>query len=147
MTSFSASLIASSPTQRPALVTLKPDAHDASGIASDGGNLSLLDEPVWSALDATLQVVGDRYSLMLIAALSEAPLRFIELEDALESISPKTLSARLKHLEEHTLIRREETLLPTGTAKVTYHLQPKARLLLPVLMELAQWYLLNPQRR
>src|SRR3954453_13834303 len=48
--------------------------------------------------------VGDRWTLLVIAALLEAPKRFNELQDELDGIAPNVLSSRLKSLTEHALV-------------------------------------------
>src|SRR4051812_2641979 len=53
--------------------------------------------------DALAQV-GDRWTLLAIAALLEGPKRFNELKEELNGIAPNVLSARLKALTEHALI-------------------------------------------
>lgn len=50
-------------------------------------------------LSAALSRVGDRWSLLVIDALMEAPLRFTALSEAVEGIAPNILSERLRRLE------------------------------------------------
>ena len=57
-----------------------------------------------SPLEDALAQVGDRWTLLAIAALLDGPRRFNELQDALGGIAPNILSARLKHLAEHALV-------------------------------------------
>ena len=49
--------------------------------------------------------VGDRWTLLVVAALLEGPKRFNELQDELDGIAPNVLSSRLKALTEQTLIK------------------------------------------
>src|SRR3954467_3260231 len=57
-----------------------------------------------SPLADALARVGDRWTLLAVAALLERPMRFNELQDELGGIAPNVLSARLKALSEHALI-------------------------------------------
>src|SRR4051812_17476697 len=57
-----------------------------------------------SPLADALARVGDRWTLLAVAALLERPMRFNELQDELGGIAPNVLSARLKALTEHALI-------------------------------------------
>lgn len=57
-----------------------------------------------SPLADALSRVGDRWTLLVIAALLAGPRRFNELQDELDGIAPNILSARLKALGEHALI-------------------------------------------
>lgn len=57
-----------------------------------------------TALSETLAVVGDRWTLLVVAALLDGPRRFGELQAELEAIAPNVLSQRLRHLEAHGLL-------------------------------------------
>ena len=57
-----------------------------------------------AALARALERVGDRWSLLVVAALLEGGRRFNELLDALEGIAPNVLSQRLKHLEREGIV-------------------------------------------
>ena len=60
--------------------------------------------PTTSPLADALARVGDRWTLLTIAALLDGPKRFNELQAELEGIAPNVLSARLKSLTEQALI-------------------------------------------
>ncbi len=57
-----------------------------------------------SPLADALTRIGDRWTLLAIAALLDGPLRFGELQDAMGGPAPNILSARLKALGEHALV-------------------------------------------
>ena len=57
-----------------------------------------------SPLADALAQVGDRWTLLAIAALLEGPKRFNDLQEDLHGIAPNVLSARLKALAEHALV-------------------------------------------
>src|SRR5579884_3173560 len=54
-----------------------------------------------------MRLLGDRWTLMLVYNLLNGPRRFGELLEALGSVSPKTVSQRLKMLEEIKFVERQ----------------------------------------
>jgi DNA-binding HxlR family transcriptional regulator len=60
--------------------------------------------PSASPLADALARVGDRWTLLIVAALLDEPKRFNELQAEIEGIAPNVLSARLKALTEHALV-------------------------------------------
>jgi DNA-binding HxlR family transcriptional regulator len=57
-----------------------------------------------SPLHHALQRIGDKWSLLLIAALLDGPRRFGDLLDELPGLAPNILSQRLRHLEREALV-------------------------------------------
>jgi DNA-binding HxlR family transcriptional regulator len=57
-----------------------------------------------SALESALATVGDRWTLLVIAALLDGPKRFGELQTDLPGIAPNVLSQRLRALERDALV-------------------------------------------
>ena len=55
-------------------------------------------------LEEALASVGDRWTLLVVAALLDGPRRFGDLQRALPGIAPNVLSGRLRHLEEQGLV-------------------------------------------
>lgn len=89
--------------------------------------------PVAHALD----VLGERWALLIVHELMDGPLRFTDLEEQLESIGTNILSARLKSLERHGVIAKRR--LPPPFASTVYELTEYGRAVQPVLHELAWW--------
>jgi DNA-binding HxlR family transcriptional regulator len=69
----------------------------------DRGALSE-DDPSRSALADALAAVGDRWTLLLVAALLDRPRRFGELREDVPGIAPNVLAQRLRQLERNALI-------------------------------------------
>ncbi len=96
-----------------------------------------------------LAVVGERWAILVLRDLFlHGPRRFQDFESSLEGISPNTLSARLKTLEEHGLVARR--LYETHPPRAEYVLTDKGRALRPVLKALREWgetYVPAPGRR
>ena len=58
----------------------------------------------FSALADALATVGDRWTLLVVAALLDGPRRFGELQEAVDGIAPNVLTQRLRALERHALV-------------------------------------------
>jgi DNA-binding HxlR family transcriptional regulator len=99
---------------------------------------SLESDAMASQLEASLQIVGDKYSLQIIHLLiKHEAQRFVELENSVQGISPRTLSARLKHLEFQNLITRKA--YATIPPKVEYRATEKGAGLFAVITALTEW--------
>ena len=85
----------------------------------------------------TLYVLGGKWKLPIISALIEGPLRFKELQKALEDITPKILSKELKELELNEFVTR--TVYATSPVTVEYELTAYSHTLDKVLIELRDW--------
>jgi DNA-binding HxlR family transcriptional regulator len=95
-------------------------------------------------LEKALQVVGDKYSLQILnLLLQNEAQRFVQLEATIQGISPRTLSARLKHLEAHGLLSRKA--YATIPPKVEYRITERGMAITPIVVSLSQWVtLLDP---
>ncbi len=90
-----------------------------------------------SPLAEALSRVGDRWTLLVVAALLDGPKRFNELQDELEGIAPNVLSSRLKALVEQALVvSRPYSERPP---RFVYELTDAARELAGALRLLADW--------
>jgi DNA-binding HxlR family transcriptional regulator len=95
------------------------------------------DQPASSALADALAAVGDRWTLLVVAALLERPLRFGELQDEVAGIAPNVLTQRLRQLERNALvIARPYSERPP---RFVYELSETGRELAGVLRLLAGW--------
>ncbi|WP_238019735.1 helix-turn-helix domain-containing protein [Dactylosporangium sp. AC04546] len=84
-----------------------------------------------------LDVVGERWSLLIVRDLMEGPRRYVDLRTGLDGIATDMLATRLRDLEAAGVVSRH-TLPPPAASKV-YELTPLGRSLEPVLVELARW--------
>jgi DNA-binding HxlR family transcriptional regulator len=90
-----------------------------------------------SPLADALARVGDRWTLLIVAALLDRPKRFNELQEELGGIAPNVLSARLKGLAEHALVvARPYSDRPP---RFVYELSDSGRELAGALRLLADW--------
>jgi DNA-binding HxlR family transcriptional regulator/putative sterol carrier protein len=85
----------------------------------------------------TLDVIGERWTLLVIRELITGPKRYKDLLESLPGIGSSLLAARLKHLEAADLIRRVELRPPAGSK--VYELTEAGRDLEPVVMAVARW--------
>ena len=85
----------------------------------------------------TLEVIGDRWTLLVVRDLLRGTQRFQDLLGSLPGIAPNILSARLKLMEEHGLIRR--TLYSDHPPRAEYALTDRGRELGMVVGALAAW--------
>src|SRR5581483_3949013 len=84
-----------------------------------------------------LDVIGERWALLVVRELMLGPRRFGQLRDGLPDTSPNVLSQRLRELEDDGVVRRQ--LLPPPASVVVYELTERGQSLGPVLMELGRW--------
>lgn len=78
-----------------------PGAHEALGPAGEGRGLDAVSR---SALADALSTVGDRWTLLVIAALLDGARRFGDLQEEVPGIAPNVLSQRLRQLERNALV-------------------------------------------
>ncbi|MEV7073782.1 winged helix-turn-helix transcriptional regulator [Streptomyces sp. NPDC093990] len=84
-----------------------------------------------------LDLVGDRWTLLIVRELLSGPRRYTDLHADLPGVSTDVLASRLKDMERDGLAGRRR-LPPPGAAYV-YELTPRGRELLPVLQALGAW--------
>jgi DNA-binding HxlR family transcriptional regulator len=89
----------------------------------------------------TADVVCGKWTLLLVRDLAKGVSRFCELERSLHGISPRTLSLRLRALEDEGIVERQT--YPEVPPRVEYALTPKGLALLPLIEEMraygTQW--------
>ena len=85
----------------------------------------------------TAEIVCGKWTLLLIRDLSEGRSRFCELERSLQGISPRTLSLRLRALEEEGIVERDT--YPEVPPRVEYQLTEKGRALLPIIDDMRSY--------
>jgi DNA-binding HxlR family transcriptional regulator len=91
-----------------------------------------------------LERVGDRWSLLVIRDLLTGAKRFTDLMDRLGGITPKTLSQRLRELQDAGIVAADRE---PGRREVWYRLTPAGADLRPVLDALSRWGLQHAWRR
>src|SRR3954468_1232525 len=83
------------------------------------------------------EIISGKWTLLLIRDLADGSQRFCELERSLEGISPRTLSLRLRALEEQEIVERRT--YPEVPPRVEYSLTDKGRALLPLIDDMRRY--------
>ena len=86
---------------------------------------------------ATAELVCAKWTILVIRDLAEGRSRFCELERSLSGISPRTLSLRLRALEEEGIVERRT--YPEVPPRVEYELTDKGRALLPLIEDMRRY--------
>ncbi|MEM7738009.1 MAG: winged helix-turn-helix transcriptional regulator [Deinococcota bacterium] len=89
-----------------------------------------------------LDLIGERWALLVVRELMLSPKRFNDLRADLPQISPNVLSQRLKDLETYGIVRK--TTLPPPVKAQVYELTPWGKDLEPVLVHLGRWAVHSP---
>jgi DNA-binding HxlR family transcriptional regulator len=91
----------------------------------------------WSPDARALDLVGDKWTLLIVRDLSAGPRRFVELQRVLPGISTEQLRSRLNRMvADGMLTRKRYREVPP---RVDYELTERARELMPILGALARW--------
>jgi DNA-binding HxlR family transcriptional regulator len=91
----------------------------------------------------TLDLVGERWALLVVRELMIGPQRFTDLRAGIPDISPNVLSQRLQELEEIGVVRRRK--LPPPAASRVYELTDWGYELEPILQTLGSWGSRSPK--
>jgi DNA-binding HxlR family transcriptional regulator len=92
----------------------------------------------YCAIAKSLDVVGDRWTLLIVRELAErGACRYTDLRNGLPGIASNLLAERLRELEHADVIAREEAPPPIATA--LFSLTPRGEQLRPVLDDLMRW--------
>lgn len=108
------------------------DAHEPHRISLDPATC-----PVRQVLDG----ISDKWSILVMAALSMSSRRFSELRRDIPDVSQKMLTHTLRKLERDGLVERIVT--PTAPPRVDYRLRPLGQSLFVRLSSMARWVIEN----
>ena len=86
---------------------------------------------------ATADIICGKWTILVIRDLAEGRSRFCELERSLSGISPRTLSLRLRGLEEQGIVERHT--YPEVPPRVEYSLTPKGEALVPLIEDMRRY--------
>jgi DNA-binding HxlR family transcriptional regulator len=89
-----------------------------------------------------LDLVGERWALLIVRELAFGAKRFTDLRAGLPGISPNVLTLRLEELEQASVLRRRRLLPPAATS--VYELTDWGRELAPILLALGRWGARSP---
>lgn len=91
----------------------------------------------YCALARTLDVIGERWTLLIIRELFARDCRYSDLREALPGIATNLLAHRLRHLQAHGVVETYEA--PAPVRATVYRLTPRGRDLGPALSALVSW--------
>ncbi len=94
------------------------------------------------AIARGLDVIGERWALLVVRELLLGPKRYTDLKKGLPNASPNVLSERLRELEQSGVVRRS-TLPPPASSRV-YELTPWGRELEEIVVSLGRWAARSP---
>jgi DNA-binding HxlR family transcriptional regulator len=86
---------------------------------------------------AAMQIIGSKWTALILRDLAAGSKRFSELEKSIGGINPRTLSQRLDDLESHGIITKKS--FAEVPPRIEYSLTPKGEDLIPVLRQMAAW--------
>jgi DNA-binding HxlR family transcriptional regulator len=89
-----------------------------------------------------LDLVGERWALLVVRELLLGPKRFTDLRDGLPKSSPNVLAQRLRELEQASIIQRRK--LPPPAGSWIYELTDWGRQLKPIVISLGAWAIRSP---
>jgi DNA-binding HxlR family transcriptional regulator len=94
-------------------------------------------EPHGGCIAAAMEIIGNKWTALILRDLASGEKRFCALEKTVGSINPRTLSKRLDELEQHGIItKRAYAEVPP---RVEYTLTEKGEDLIPILQQMATW--------
>lgn len=88
-------------------------------------------------LERTFSIISSKWTLFILRELASGTKRFGQLRNTLHGISPKTLTLRLRELEQSGILSK--TIYPEIPPRVEYQLTLKGRSLREILVPLAIW--------
>lgn len=89
------------------------------------------------SIEKTIDVVGGKWSFLVLRELFCGTKRFGELQKSIQGISPKSLTNTLRHLEQQGVLERHA--IPTVPVTVEYSLTPKGDDLHPIIKQMKLW--------
>ena len=95
--------------------------------------------PVCRTISALLQRIGDKWSVLVVTTLADAPRRFNQLRREIPSVSQRMLTLTLRNLERDGIVSRKVT--PSIPPRVDYALTELGRSLHQPVQALSQWAL------
>ena len=94
-------------------------------------------EPHVGCIASAMEIIGNKWTALILRDLANGSKRFSELEKSVGNINPRTLSQRLDDLEAHRIITK--TSYAETPPRIEYTLTKKGKDLVPVLRQMAAW--------
>lgn len=94
-------------------------------------------EPKIGCIAAAMDIIGSKWTALILRDLTAGPKRFGQLEKSLAGISPRTLSQRMDDLEAHGIVTKQT--FAEVPPRCEYTLTEKGTDLVPILRQMAVW--------
>ena len=94
-------------------------------------------EPRIGCVAAAMEIIGAKWTSLILKELYSGPKRFFEFEEAIPKLNPRTLSQRLDDLESHGIVTKKR--FNEVPPRIEYSLTEKGQDLIPVLRSMATW--------
>jgi len=94
-------------------------------------------EPKNGCIAGAMEIIGNKWTALILRDISDGPKRFSELEKSVDGINPRTLSQRLDALESHHIITKHS--YAEVPPRIEYALTEKGEDLVPVLRAMSAW--------
>ncbi|HSX43504.1 MAG TPA: helix-turn-helix domain-containing protein [Candidatus Saccharimonadales bacterium] len=94
-------------------------------------------EPRVGCIASAMEIIGSKWTALILRDLANGPRRFSELEKSVGNINPRTLSQRLDDLENHKIVTK--TSYAETPPRIEYALTTKGEDLVPVLRQMSAW--------
>jgi DNA-binding HxlR family transcriptional regulator len=94
-------------------------------------------EPSVGCIAAAMEIIGNKWTALILRDLFSGSKRFGELEKSVGGVNPRTLSQRLDDLEKQGIITKES--FAEMPPRIEYTLTAKGEALLPILEQMAAW--------
>lgn len=94
-------------------------------------------EPKSGCIASAMEIIGNKWTALILRDLASGPKRFSELEKSVGNINPRTLSQRLDDLEGHGIVTKAS--FAEVPPRIEYTLTDKGQDLMPVLRQMAAW--------
>ena len=94
-------------------------------------------EPKTGCIASAMQIIGNKWTALILRDLTKGPNRFHELEKSVAGINPRTLSKRLDDLEEFGIITKKS--FAEVPPHIEYSLTKKGEDLIPIVKQMASW--------
>ena len=94
-------------------------------------------EPRVGCIASAMEIIGNKWTALILRDLASGPKRFGELEKSVGNINPRTLSQRLDDLERCEILTKQS--FHEVPPRIEYTLTQKGKDLIPVLKQMAEW--------
>ena len=98
---------------------------------------NLIFESNEGCLARAMQIIGNKWTALIIEELAEGSRRFCEIERSVSNINPRTLTKRLLYLEEENIITKKN--IDSTSQGHCYILTRKGKDLIPVIVSMSNW--------